>query len=192
MHAVKLKENGVVMANIFKPAKLMGFMFNTPCSVILEPVNSGYKVYIAEPTQKASYVKLELPEDKAVSNSTSEIIKDKKTVSIKVDDNYGKTYSFDYNLDGSSELKKNENIVVRDMKIKVGSKKILTTLYGEAKNGASLKFSISKLPENGSARIISIRLEYIPGKSVYYSDEIVIAAKTDDNCISEYRIMIEK
>ena len=192
MHAIKLKENGVVMANIFKPAELMGFMFNTPCAVILEPRNEGYKVHISEPTQKAAFVKLKLPEDKSVTNNTSEIVKDKNIVSVKVDDNYGKTYSFDYNLDSNIGLKKSGNIFVRDIKIKVGDKKILTTLYAETKDGDSLTFSISKASENGLAKIIGDRLEYIPEKSASYTDEIVVAATDSQNRVSEYKIINEK
>ncbi len=190
MHAIKL-ENGIVMANIFRPAELEGFRFITPSAVILKPNGEGYKIYMAEPTQKAGYMKLELPEDKPLTDGTSEIIKNGKAVSIKADDHYGKTYSFNYNIAEGADMLRSDDITVGNIKIRVGETRIETTLPAYSQKGRNLEFEIITEPQNGYAYTTGNKLKYIPGAGSY-TDEAVIKVCDTAGEAAEFKVIFEK
>ncbi len=90
LHAIKIKKNGIIMANVFKPSVISGISFNTPCSVILKPYGNGYKIYISDPTQTQESLSLKLDSDKNVFGDS--FTRNGASVSIDVRENLGKTY----------------------------------------------------------------------------------------------------
>ncbi len=69
MHAIRLLESGVIMANIFTEGELSGIRFNSPSSVIIKPYGNGYKVYASEPAQSENTVLMNVNTDKTISGA---------------------------------------------------------------------------------------------------------------------------
>ncbi|MDO4562540.1 MAG: polysaccharide lyase family 8 super-sandwich domain-containing protein [Clostridia bacterium] len=89
-HAIRLAD-GTVMANVFEPnTELCGFEFADPISVIIRKADTGYRLHIAEPTQQKSTVEFTAPRKTA---SAEAIVTAGGSISVEVDENYGKTYA---------------------------------------------------------------------------------------------------
>ena len=91
LHAIKLTQSGIMMANIFEPTTISGINFNTPCSVILKPYGNGYKIYVSDPTHKKDNISVEFSDDKTVCGGKFT----ENGISIDIE-NPGKTYQLIY------------------------------------------------------------------------------------------------
>lgn len=95
MHALKMAD-GTILANIFEPCTLEKFEFQTPCSVILKPNNKGYRLSIAEPTQREAEVILRLPQASIIPAGDDPVAQTETgEYRLKVNRFYGKTCEYD-------------------------------------------------------------------------------------------------
>ena len=186
MHAVKDLETGLIGANIFvKGAVIEGITFNTPCSVLIDKVES--KLYICDPTWSNKTLTLELS-DKIESLSGSDVTKNGNTAIVDVGVKRGSTHTISCKFAGESEGK--DKVKVMNYYLRASTQYISTTLWAGSQSGG-VSFEIVNEPTAGRAKIEGNTLYYHSG-GAYAKDSITIRATDKDGSYADFIVMISE
>lgn len=192
-HVIKL-DDGTVMANLFVSSELLGFSFKNPCSVIIKPSGSGYKLYVAEPTQKLKTLLITVP-DGGTAVCENAVISG-NTVKLNAGVLWGSTYEIDYfteNTETEQDVydgRTDGNIRVWDMYLNIGNGGVSTKLYAKSIMNLPLTYEIANEDKiNGNAYIKDGRLYYTPNISKGSSDTVSVKVYDSLNNSSEYKII---
>lgn len=203
-HVIKLSD-GTVMANLFAVSELNGFKFKNPCSVIMRPNGEGWKLYVAEPTQKLKLLMINTPEEGMVFGDS--VSYEDKEIFVSVGRDFGSTYEVNY-VPFSKEINTGNNLLwsaetdflgnstdyIRtwDLNLSIGDGPVSTKLYAQSLTGNNLSYSISNPKEiKGSAYVKENRLYYVPN-SAAVCDVVKIKVSDLSGNSSEYTVTFEQ
>ena len=202
-HIIKLVD-GTFMANLFVASELNGFKFKNPCSVIMKPNGDGWKLYVAEPTQKLKMLVINTPEEGLAFGDS--VKSEGKNVYVSVGRDFGSTYEINFapfskdnttstNLLWSAETdflgNSTDYIRTWDMNLTIGNGPVSTKLYAQSLTGNILSYSISNTQDiKGIAYVNDNRLFYIPNDTTT-ADVVKIKVSDLNGNSSEYTITFE-
>ncbi len=189
MHAIKDKTTGIIMANIFQPSELEGFVFETPCCAIIEPKGTGKTLYVSDPTFKKEKITVTLPEGEKLENNEF-CTADGNKVTVDITATIGRTYSFAVSGQGSGETAQSA-VKTYNYNLICSGKTVTTKLYTASGNSGFNSYRVATAPKYGLANITGDTLIYTSLSPVVTEDEFEIEVSDGTGNSAKFSVKVK-